>query len=256
MSKHLTVVFNSALRNTGSVSSTDYVVGLPFMFPDKTNRRMRLKSVVIPWNYYNVNSTNNSVLVNAITVTITPGSYTAATLAVAIAAALNAAGIGFTGFTCTYSTTTFLFTIGSGAAITFHWESPLSTLQTIIGFPSTLNAATTQVGTTAATLGIPNSLYISMKGFTSNIFIAAQTANFAPINFYIPLTANTGTLIFYEPDFENQWTEHQDKLSQTVNIRLTDQAGNVIPLNADWLFSLDLSIDDCYDAPKNKPLFV
>jgi hypothetical protein len=80
-----------------------------------------------PTSLFVVDATNNKIDfkegVPELTGTVATGSYTGATLATAIAAAMNgAAGKALT-YTCTYSSSTNKFTIGAGANFTICWNT-------------------------------------------------------------------------------------------------------------------------------------
>lgn len=78
--------------------------------------KMVLKAWVIPNASYVVTSNNNTILVNASTITITPGQYTITDLCSAFQTALGG------GWTVTYSTLTQRVTI-TGPSSTIYWAS-------------------------------------------------------------------------------------------------------------------------------------
>jgi hypothetical protein len=75
--------------------------------------------------------------------TVTIGTYTGATLATAIAAAMNAAvGKTFT-YTCVYSTTLGTFTIAAGSNFTIRWNTGTNKaidISNLCGYPDTANS--------------------------------------------------------------------------------------------------------------------
>jgi len=94
-----------------------------------------------------VDATNNKIDFDeggaALVGTVTSGTYTGATLATAIAAAMNAAvGKTFT-YTCVYSTTTGKFTIAAGSNFTIRWNTGTNKaidISNLCGFPDTANS--------------------------------------------------------------------------------------------------------------------
>jgi hypothetical protein len=78
-----------------------------------------------------------------LTGTVMPGTYTGATLATAIAAAMNAA-VGKTFiYTCAYSTTIGKFTIAAGSTFTIRWNTGSNTgfrIAALCGFPETADS--------------------------------------------------------------------------------------------------------------------
>jgi uncharacterized protein YaiE (UPF0345 family) len=94
--------------------------------------------------------------------TVTAGTYTGATLATAIAAALNGAVGKALTYTCTYSATTEKFTIAAGSNFTLRWNTGANKaidISNLIGFLDTANSTgaltytSTRVGVMAAVSG-------------------------------------------------------------------------------------------------------
>jgi len=79
-----------------------------------------------------------------LTGTVTAGTYTGATLATAIAAALNTAPGKALTYTCTYSSVTGKFTIAAGANFTIRWNTgtlKATDISELVGFEDSANSA-------------------------------------------------------------------------------------------------------------------
>lgn len=99
--------------------------------------------------------------------TVTAGTYTGATLATAIAAALNAAPGKTLTYTCTYSATTEKFTIAAGSNFTIRWNTGTNKaidISDLCGFSDAANStgdktyASARVGVVATPSGRGTSL--------------------------------------------------------------------------------------------------
>jgi len=126
------VTFDTAYKSSGTVS-------MPMFTLNESLRRIGkilVDKIVFPSSFFVFHTGNNSLgTINATTITISAGTYTAATLAAAIQVAIRATGGGFSAATCTYSETTKLFTITSGSVSTFNLDST-TTLAPVLGFNS------------------------------------------------------------------------------------------------------------------------
>ena len=128
----ISVTFDTAYRTAGTVS-------MPVFTLNESLRRIGkvlVDKIVFPSSYFVFHTGNNSLgTINATTISISAGTYTASTLAAAVQAAIRATGGGFSAATCTFSDTTKKFTIASGSVSTFNLSST-STLAPLMGFSS------------------------------------------------------------------------------------------------------------------------
>ena len=140
------VRISSEDRTSGS--STDFRI---------VTRDMRgtweLQSVLLPNAHYNINSTNNTILItiasmaSGVTITITNGFYTGSTLATEATSKINAYG-SFSGVSATYSSIT-------GKISLSHSSNNITvTLANGLGFTSTSSTSTTVTGDSIISLGI------------------------------------------------------------------------------------------------------
>lgn len=162
----LSVTFDSNYRTSGTVS-------MPiFTFNESIKRvgKIIVNKILLSGNSYIFNTGNNSLgTINSTTITITAGTYTAATLAAAIQVSIRASGGGFTAATCTYSTSTYKFTITSGSVSTFTLDSS-STLAPILGF----SANQTSVATATSDFAVYETRFIITVD--NRTFIITQSA--------------------------------------------------------------------------------
>lgn len=135
----ISVTFDTYYRTSGTVSSPIFTLNESL----KRVGKISVDKIVFPCSYFVFNTGNNSLgTINATTITISAGTYTASTLASAIQTAIRATGGGFSAATCVYLNN--VFTISSGSVSTFTLDSS-STLAHIIGFSADQNTVTTAV---------------------------------------------------------------------------------------------------------------
>jgi hypothetical protein len=115
-----TLTINSQDRTLNSISSTDFYVDI---IPAITYAsKFQLISAIIPNTTYNISSSNNVLNWQEASTTnyqavIVPGSYSAVSLATAIAAAMNA--VGTVTYSASYNQTTYKMTIANSATTFF-----------------------------------------------------------------------------------------------------------------------------------------
>src|ERR1700678_3799195 len=143
-----TLTINSLDRNANSNSTTDFNVNI---LPAITNaKKFTLASASIPNTTYNVTSTNNTLYwtdstTTNFTATISPGSYSATTLASAIVTAMNSVSANYL---ASYSTTTYLLTV-SNSGLTFYFSFGTNTTNSmayVMGFAANGTLAASQTG--------------------------------------------------------------------------------------------------------------
>lgn len=97
-------------------------------------------------SFFKIDSTNNSIYINDgsdKTVTIASGTYTGTTLATEVQTKLNASS---SNWTCSYSTTTYKFTIGNSGSVTIRLSEQTNATWFTLGYSSITN----QTGTSFA----------------------------------------------------------------------------------------------------------
>lgn len=236
---------NSASRTSTSNSSTDFIISFNQTVKFK---KLQLLSAVIPYTFYNVNSGNNVLrwTWNSIlrTTTITPGSYTANTLASAINSAFQAINANLS-VTFDSSTFKFTFTFSAAAPAVGVLNLSQSTMNDLIGYSPTASdtsSAGTQTSTQASQMNPINYLFINIDDCSRQIMNAGSALSFS---FYLPINVNTGEIIAFNTSIESDQTVDlggHDQAFSRVRIRITDDSGAVVDLNNnDWNMLLKLN---------------
>ncbi len=196
-----------------------------------------IKAVQIPFSFYAINANNNYMIINATTVTITSGNYTATSLIPELISKIDAAIGGVS--TITYSTQTLKFTINHSANIQITDNTAgTSPLAAILGFSTTTATATTHTADQVANISGPNYLRIVSTFLTKPIHHKTLYTDdtLSTTLLVIPVHAGYGDIITTEPNIPVRLSYKLSILSSDViDITLKDEFDNVVDLNGlDW----------------------
>ena len=238
---------NSQNRDSGSNSSTDFSYTLKEGFKAIG---IQLQQLQLPYTYYNVNSNNNTLIVNwnsvNNTITITPGNYTLTSLTAALNTALGNIN---SNITCTLNSTnwTLTFSFASASPNTGSLILSQSTINRLIGFQTTTNTSSAQTltSTSVPTFNDQNLLFINIDNIGTNVLSNNSLAT--SFNFYVPINVNGGDLLTYTPslDYENRMQCNINTNFVTLRIRVYDIYGNLLNLNgSDWSMILKVFYKD------------
>lgn len=239
--KDVDLFVNSANRDMLlSASSTDFRINIT----NPINAKILLcglKSVTFPNGVYNVLNgdfqiTDSGGIKN---ISITPGNYTASSLATAIQTQLNALAVDTYVVTVTdgkfvFASTFAGFTINPGALLNVFLEH--------LGFP--------QGDYTGAIITAPN--VYDLSGIKNAFIKIAQISSFirnsydVKYNFKFDLSCGFGGVIYFsnEGKYLQEYNVEKDNLIKNTffNIQLVDEYGTVIDNNGlDWNFTLKLT---------------
>jgi len=197
-------------------------------------RSAALKDAQIPVGFYNVRAPYNTMNVNSVTYTITPGNYTLASLTSALNNAVtNAVGV----FSSSSVTNQFSFVSNSGT-VTMNVQ-PL-TLLSFLGFTN---------GQTGTSITATNSYIINFDTYISIWIqnIGTSSLDGQQITYKVPVTGGSGSIIQYTES--SNWvqkvlvTDRSNRLDRLI-ITVVDRFGNVINNNGlDWSFTLEIESD-------------
>lgn len=184
------VLVNSADRVTGTATNFRVLLKDPI----KSAKSVELLQALIPNTAYNITTDNNVINFNdgaAKSATIPVGGYSAASLATQIASSLTTAS-GVITFSCSFSTTTFKFTISGTAAFTLSFS--LNPIATTLGFARTnLSAASTYTAPNTPAL-ITDYYHIEIAEINSVITTTAGESS----TFIVPANTNAGDVINFQ----------------------------------------------------------
>jgi hypothetical protein len=192
-----------------------------------------IKAVQIPYSFYSINSSNNYILINATTITITSGNYTATSLIPELISKIDTALGGTT--TITYSTQTLKFTINHSANIQItNNGAGTSPLAALLGYSTTTAAATSHTATQAANISGPNYIRVVSEFLTKPIHHKTLYANdtLATTLLVVPVHAGYGDIITTEPEIPVRLSyKLAIKSTDIIDFTLKDEFNNTVDLN-------------------------
>lgn len=234
-----TLVINSADRNSGN--SNNYVIKFPSAM--KNVKGVKLLSVQLPNTIYNITTSNNGLAFTLgstlYTFTISPGAYTASTLA-------NIIQTGMTNqvansWNVSLDTTSLKTVITGTSAFVLNLSNAISTMNAILGFGTTdTSSATIQTSTNCFNLGIPTPLYIDIDELGRNISSSDKSLH----TFVIQMTQNSTSFANYRTmsDFRQMDNEQFGGLQQ-FSISLRQRNNLLVDLNnADWNMIIEFDV--------------
>ena len=227
---------NASSYNNNLTSDCNFI--LPMIeVPSQHYLYMSVIHAVIPYSFYQIDSTNNVLLytVNSqnYQLIIVPGNYNVRQLASFLTN-------NMTGFTVTYnSISNKLNFVHSSSDFSF---SELSTCFNLIGIKSPYNMSVSNVLTSYHNIDLmPHKcLCISSNLVSSSINISSQSE--LGILISLPITESPFSIITYRGDTSHQQCLYKNAFS-TIQIRLTDQNGKPLDLNGiHWAITLQLNV--------------
>ena len=208
-------------------------------FPDGHYIYLSLQSAVIPYSFYSINSTNNTLIIDSnsttYTVSVTPGNYNITQM---IQALLN--GLGGL-FSITYNSITNKITI-TNTTYEFTVKKE-GTINSSLGFPDSSDSVSL-----SRTLTCPFIVNLNqIRAINVEIDIPTYNVNVAQklnqnILATIPVTSTPFGMIFYENNNNfriNMWSNKLD----SIRIKMLDNLGNLITFNnVNYQLTLQLDI--------------
>lgn len=198
-----------------------------------------IKSVQIPYTFYSINSLNNVLKFNsnAISVTITSGNYTAASLQLELKTKIDTA-FADTTTVVTFSNITYKLTITRDTAFVIDAVADVatSTLAKYIGFNVSSTSATTATGDSVINIAGPNYINIESSFLTkaTQHKVAYGTNLYANILLTVPLLWSPGDIISIgEQPLLPVRLNYKFSINTTdiIDIKLKDDLGNILNLN-------------------------
>lgn len=185
MAEQQIIAVDSAARvstySSGATRTADFVVNLNAPVAGKKSVALSALNLPNVFQYATVSAANNIINFNdggVLTATVASGTYSGATLAAAVQAALNTASAGYT---VAYSSATRLFTISKATPFSLLWASgaaaPAGTntsARNVLGFLAVDLSGTNSYTSDFAPLFTPTSVYVQMDTATVTITAGAN----------------------------------------------------------------------------------
>jgi hypothetical protein len=248
--KTVSLYLSSADRVSGTID--DFSVRVPSIIPNVV--KIEVAEVILPLVLYNITDTTNvfsftDSLSAPLTVTLEPGSYSAATFMTALELLMNAATTDV--FTITYSSQSFSFTIHNA---TGGWDinADDNTVYSKMGIEFVqietavaVGASWDVIGNTVA-FGIPFHAYIESTALTirnsthsAHYMSSNSSENGRNIIAKIPMTDNTGGVVFtFYQNKESSTSIISEtgthSLTQRIDLRLKFPSEQEMKVLTDW----------------------
>jgi len=239
------IFLDSKDRSASSNSTSDCI----WTINDNTTnlkKKMSIESIIIPNSYYSINTNNNTFLLEAETITLTPGNYNSTTFNAELLTKLNAStfGIAHPFSSATYNSTTGKNVIINGTT-NFTITSNAYNYRYLGLPPSTALASSTLTWTSTNVCDFSGTRYISI--ITDLPIASANSSNFNN-NVLTRVWCNTSSFntIFYSSQAFDYIKLLTTKLN-TISLRLVDEFGSTVDLNGlQW--SVVLEVEDQPDT--------
>ena len=234
------IYLNSQMADKYLNGVSDCEYNLPLIeIPDGFHIYLSVVSCLIPYSFYNINSSNNTLFysvggINLITLTIPIGNYNVNSLLSVLKTNISSA------FTITYDNIKNKFTF-THTTNDFMFMSSSTCLQ-ILGFNNNITILSTSLSLTSincVNVYSIRSIQVNSNLITYNIN-KVQKNNFC-ILCSVPITCTPFSLIEYINRTNFKTNLFLNKISN-IKIKLTDDNGNLIDLNG-CHYSLTLQLD-------------
>lgn len=209
--------------------------------------KVSLQSIEFANSVYPINNNNNVIRVDedagsqTSSVTLTNQGYTGTELATELQTKLNADATLAGTYAVSYSTQTKLLTIGvSGGAAAFSFETVANDAYDDLGFNRSSFAAEAASQTSDFPINISGTQYVDVvTNLTTHNHSNSSTAKVLD---RVPLEVPFGSIVFYQPEYEQDLYVTTDQIDQ-IDLRLVDDRGNLFELPANCYVSLTLRIE-------------
>lgn len=239
--KTKTQIYNISSFNSENGSYKSSVrVALPDLIFTNTNIQNVYLSVIhceVPNSFYIINYTNNSIVINNITYTLTRGNYNANNFITMLLGIIPA------GFSMTYSGITNKYTLNYSSNFTINCSNPNCKINKVIGLDNV------DVSSTSNSLVFPynvNFLPLPRINFKSDFFKFgnfSQSDNSSNIFLSLQNNAPQNSIINYSNQTNSKFLV-EDKSITSFIINVVDNQGQLINFNnIDWFLTFQIDVE-------------
>jgi len=260
MSKIITLYINSKDRDSNSISNTNFRY-LLYPLGISNCQNYYVTSATIPLSDYvtvyppkDGTGSQSFVLNDSVGIhsgTIAMGNYPASILANLLQTELNAIGQG--GYSVSYSSYTNLFSITNATSFAIAWSSnnasyPYQSLGVLLGWrdifynPVNIPNTTSVVAPFETNLSGPLQFYILSQCLTTNTNSFFQGKKSSVIS-AIPNNVEPFGILTYQNSSPIYWNPLNSIKIDQIDLRLVDEFGVDVILNADWDISITFQCD-------------
>jgi len=241
------VISSAARLSPNSSTSSNFTFNLNRSVSRITD--IIVRSIQLPFTFYTVNSTNNVLTFNnnSLSITITPGNYTTATIAIELKSKMDSV-FGDSSTNVSFLNSSFKLTITRSTPFSIDAAAsvPASTFAILIGFKTSSVTDTTATSDVVINLSGPNYIVIESKFLTKAIQNKVTYVNnsYSDALVVVPVSVAPGDIISLIDDpFIPIKLNYQFSIKPTdiIDIKIKDDVGNILDLNgADFSMQLIL----------------
>ena len=223
------------LNSIGESNKSAFNILLPqsiFQLVDSTYNYIRVyfKSIIIPNNFNNINSTNNAYIWNGTPYTLPTGDPDIYD----IIAELNSNGLQ-----ATYDETTSLITIGSTGNLNLLVSN---TCANVLGFYPGIYT-TPKTGTIPVNVHLTQSIFLNSSIAVESAYeIINKQIQSSEKMIQLPIIVPRYTNIVYQDDIGRNAIEMDNPKYQNISFFLTDDSGNTLNVLSDWSMVLIVEV--------------
>lgn len=208
-------------------------------YANYNNKLIRINKIIVPYTFYNIDSTNNLLKTSAGNVSVPTGFYDIDTLTTYIQTALK---VFDASFTCTYSLTSFKITIAR--TTNFNLTLSTSTINDVLGFLYVdKTGAASYTGTNIYDIGANNIITFHSELLSK---VNSNQHSDSRKNFIldIPITVSPGQKIIYSPYYPTYFKLDAPKNYGIDKMYFMSEKGNIINFNGNnWKLELEIIED-------------
>jgi hypothetical protein len=237
------VVINSRNRNSSSTTTSS---SFTYTLNGTVNRvhKISVLSVQIPFSYYVINSTNNTIRVtvgaSTESATVPNGNYNSATICTALVSAMST--LSGNPYTVTYSQSTMKLTISSASTFKI-LSTGTNNICKNLGFVADSATAMSNTGDSAINLSGWDYFVIKSTVLTQYQVVPNKTANALSNNtilYTVPINGGPTDIIIDTPSVSIPIRlGYKQSFQSNIDFQLEDDQGNSVSLNGrDWSIEL------------------
>lgn len=225
--RYLTI--NSVERYQGN-SPADFIVKLRHSIKENN---VELIECFIPNTFYNITTSNNTLLINNVPSQITPGNYNLDELFQQIVNDVaNVTNI-------TFNDITGIITITTGASVTLSFPQDTGGIAHVIGFSKTYSQTGTSFNSSRGPSLTYHNVYVEITELSSN-HMTTNDYYHSPTFIITNNTNKNGIIQWFQKSQYHQKVNKRDnkEILNTLTIRLKNQFGEILTNCSEWTMVL------------------
>lgn len=233
---------NSKFRDSGTTG--DWAVNLPhglLRISDSALVSVTVNSIVMRYDFYTVNSSNNAFSYDATPLVLPDGSYTVYTFLDHLNATLPDTTVTYDNVTNKYN---FLDTSGGGHTLSFPATSSASSLFGFDSSPQSVPASGTLTSANMVHMGSLEQLYLLGEVPNDHVIVLTEHGvKHSNVLASIPVVAPPfSNIVYHNPNDGHDGVEVHGRDLNHIAFRLVDQDFRPVMPSSDWVITLNVRV--------------